>query len=150
MIFAQACRLFITVYIKNNELCRGSNNDDILSRVDSLDLQYRDCFRNFFFRMTNSFSWMSFKILTLKGRIRLSNGPFRIQCTANVFFMQDLFPFMSSHQPTWACVPSGRVMTGLLGSTWTMETVPSGLEMVCTTPEMYCPTCQAKLNVATY
>ena len=41
---------------------------------------------------------------------------------------------------TWAWVPSGRVMTGLLGSTWTMETVPSGLEMVCTTPEIYWPT----------
>jgi hypothetical protein len=37
-------------------------------------------------------------------------------------------------------------MTGLLGSTWTIETVPSGLEMVCTTPEMYWPTCQAKLQ----
>ena len=35
-------------------------------------------------------------------------------------------------------VPSGRVMTGLLGSTWMMLTVPSGLLMVCTTVCEYC------------
>ena len=36
---------------------------------------------------------------------------------------------------TWACVPSGKVITGLFGSTWTIETVPSGLAIVCTTPD---------------
>ena len=39
---------------------------------------------------------------------------------------------------TCAWVPSGRVMTGLLGSTWMMLTVPSGLLMVCTTVCEYC------------
>lgn len=52
---------------------------------------------------------------------------------------------------TCAVVPSGSWMTGLLGSTWMIETVPSGLLMVCTTGPEYTgftgpPTC-TKTNI---
>ncbi len=38
---------------------------------------------------------------------------------------------------TWAVVPSGNVIIGLFGSTWMMETVPSGLLIVWSTAGVY-------------
>lgn len=44
---------------------------------------------------------------------------------------------------TWAVVPSGNVIIGLLGSTWIKETVPSGFVIVCNTVG-YCDNCYKK------
>lgn len=38
---------------------------------------------------------------------------------------------------TWAVVPSGNVIIGLLGSTWMIDTVPSGFVIVCKTAVGY-------------
>ena len=49
--------------------------------------------------------------------------------------MSDFHCLLSAKVCTCAWVPSGSVMTGLLGSTCTIETVPSALAIVWTTPD---------------
>lgn len=52
------------------------------------------------------------------------------------FFILNIYSFekLTVATPcTWAVVPSGKVIIGVLGSTCIIETVPSGLVIVCNT-----------------
>lgn len=52
---------------------------------------------------------------------------------------------------TCAVVPSGNVIIGLLGSTWTILTVPSGLVIVCKTAGVNCVViCKKILPITNY